>query len=319
MQSKVTVIEKVSVKEFYESYKSKLSLDLITPASDLSRLIREKSINRPALALTGYMKHFAYKRLQLFGAGEMGFLKDLSPQAQDKVLHAIYKLGIPCIVVSRNLVPTKAMVKIAEKYKIPFFRTKMKSKDFSAEATVLLEEKMAPRTSLHGTLLDVRGMGALIIGKSGIGKSECALALVNRGHSLVADDLVHVKLVSRDLVGAAAQLSRGFMETRGIGIINIVDIFGVRAVRLQKRIDIVIRFLEWTPELVEDRTGLDRKTINILGVEVPLIELPVRPGRDMAQLVEIATMVHALKILGHDSAQHFNEKLIQEMASKQSI
>lgn len=168
-------------------------------------------------------------------------------------------------------------------------------------------------------MLDVRGIGTLICGESGVGKSECALALIERGHSLVADDLTYVKRLSdRDLMGSSSELSRGYMECRGLGILNIADLFGVRSVRLEKRIDLVINFVAWSAGMHEERTGLEENRMEILGMQVPLMEIPVRPGRDMARLVEVAAMVHALKVMGHDSAAEFNEKLIAHMMSGNS-
>lgn len=311
-------LECVSVKDFYQSCGDLLELKLVECAPGLSKVIREKSINRPALALTGYFKHFANKRLQLFGAGEMGYLRDLSVQMQDYVLTLIAEKGIPCIVVSRNLVPTESMVEVARKFNIPLFRTPMQSKDFSAQATILLEGMMAPRTALHGTLVDLRGVGTLIRGESGIGKSECALALIERGHSLVADDVVHIRsLAEKVLMGTGSELNRGYMECRGIGIINVTELFGIRAVRLEKEIDLVVTFKEWFPGMHEDRTGLDQSYFEILGKQIPHAEIPVRPGRDMARLVEVATMVHSLKRVGYNSADEFNKRLIDFMNKEQ--
>lgn len=318
MNTRVISEENVSVRDFYESYAEKLQLKLIAGEAGLDNMIREKSINRPALVLTGYFKYFAHKRLQLFGAGEMGYLRDQSEETQKEILTELAARKIPCIVVSRNFVPTNALIEVAEEHKIPLFRSPMKSKDFIAEATVLLEDKMAPRGTIHGTLLDIRGIGVLLRGKSGIGKSECALALIERGHSLVADDLIHLKLLAeRELMGTSAPLSRGYMECRGIGIVNIAELFGIRSIRFEKRIDLVVTFIEWVPGMSEERTGLDEATFEILGQSVRHIEIPVRLGRDMARLVEVATMGHTLKMLGYDTAQKFNQRLIDYMAEQQ--
>lgn len=309
--------ENLSVHDFFHSFKSKLQLTLVGQTDGLEKKIREKSVNRPALALTGYFKHFAVKRLQLFGAGEMAYLKDLSPQDQETILSKIAKKNIPCIVVSRNLVPTPTMIKVANKFKIPLMRTPLKSKDFSAAATVLLEEKMAPRTSVHGTLLDIKGIGTLLRGRSGIGKSEIALALIERGHSLITDDVVKIKLLAdSELIGSGSDLNRGYLECRGIGIINVADLFGIRSIRLESRIDLIVTFKEWTIGMEEERTGLDQNYFQILGQNVPHVEIPVRPGRDMSRLVEVAAMIQALKHTGHDSAHEFNQRLIKYMADQ---
>ena len=180
----------------------------------------------------------------------------------------------------------------------------------------LLEDKLALRTSLHGTLMDVKGIGTLLRGSSGVGKSECALALIEKGHSLVSDDLTHIKLVGdHELMGTSSELNRGYMECRGIGIINIAELFGVRSIRLEKRIDFVVSFVEWQPGMEEERTGLDQAYFNILGSDIAHMEILVRPGRDIARLVEVGAMVQALKRMGHNSAQAFNERLISYMAN----
>lgn len=310
-------LEDVSVRDFYQSFQDKLKLKMVGHETGLSKKIREKSVNRPALALTGYFRHFASKRLQLFGAGEMSYLRDLNISMQEQVLSQIAQKRIPCMVISRNLSPTKAMIRVAKEYRIPLFRTPLKSKDFTAEATVMLEEKMAKKGSLHGTLMDVRGIGTILRGKSGIGKSEIALALVERGHSLVTDDVVNVKLLAeKGLVGTGSPLNRGYLECRGIGIINVAELFGIRSIRLEGKVELVVTFVEWTPGMEEERTGLDQQYFEILGENVPHVIMPVRPGRDMSRLVEVAAMIQALKHTGHDCARKFNDRLIEYMAQQ---
>lgn len=311
-------IESITVKDFFESFRDSLLLRLVTSHKTLSRsTIRERSINRPALAVTGYYKYFANKRIQLFGAGEMGYLREQNSAHRKKILDTMVRKKIPCVVISRNLAPMPEMIEIMEKNGVPVFRTSLASKAFTTEATVLLEERFAPRTTLHGTLLDIRGIGTLIRGDSGSGKSEAALALLERGHSLVADDLVRVKLLSDHTpVGFCDDMSRGFMECRGIGIINIEELFGIRFVRLEKKIDLIVTFTEDIEDQTIDRTGLDQKTFNILGAELPHMEIPLRTGMDMARLVEVAAMVQAGRQLGHDSAIEFNQKLIEKMSGK---
>lgn len=309
--------ETFPVRTFYEEYGKRLQLDLVAGEKGLDGSIREKSLNRPALALTGYFKYFAAKRVQLFGAGEMSYLRDLSETAQKDILEQMAHKHIPCIVVSRNLAPTKPLLEVCKQFQIPLFRTPLKSKEFTTDATLFLEEQMARRSTIHGTLIDIKGIGTLIRGKSGVGKSECALALIERGYSLVADDITYVRQLSdREIVGRSSPLNQGFMECRGIGIINVAELFGIRSVRLQKRIDLIVHFLEWKPGMAEERTGLEDTTESVLDVEVPLVEIPVRPGRDMARLVEVASMVQALKLIGHNSAQEFNERLISYMADQ---
>ena len=306
--------EQVSVREFHDTYRDLLRLDLVAGEQGLDKVILEKSINRPALALTGFFKEFAHRRLQVLGAGEIAYLQDQAPAVRVQRLEAILSHDIPALVITGGREPDPDLARMADRHAVPLFRTQLKSKDFSAEATVLLEEKFAPRTSIHGTLVDVKGVGVLLRGSSGVGKSECALALVERGHSLVADDYVRVTLVAdRELVGTSKELNRGYMECRGIGIINVASIFGVRSVRREKRIDLVLTFRLWQPGMDEERTGLDLESFEILGRKVPHMTLPVRPGRDMARLAEVAAMVQALRGMGHDDAREFSERLIRHM------
>ena len=314
-KSKSQAVESIAVREFFKNYGKQLKLRLVTTDKTLSRsTIKEKSVNRPALAVTGYFKYFANKRIQLFGAGEMAFFREQSEASRKSVIETMVAKRIPCVVVTRSLAPTSEMIEVLEKAGVPLFRTPLSSKAFTTEVTVLLEERFAPRTSLHGTLLEIRGVGTLIRGASGAGKSEAALALIERGHSLVADDLVKVKLLSDHTpIGFCDPLSRGFMECRGIGIINVEKLFGNRFVRLEKRIDLVVTLIEETANALPDRTGLDRKYYQILGFDVPQMEIPVRTGRDMARLIEVAAMVQAARQFGYDSADDLNEKLLRKM------
>ncbi len=313
--SKVKLIESISVREFYDSFKQRLGLDLVAGKEGIDKMIRERSVNRPALALIGCFHFFGAKRLQLFGAGEMAYLRELGEEEERKVLEPIFKRHIPCVVISRNLAPSRTFREIAEQYSTPIIRTKLRSKTFTTEVTIALEEKFAPRTSLHGTLMDIKGVGVVITGESGVGKSECALALIERGHSLVADDIVHVKRISdHEILGHSAKLSRGYMECRGIGIINVAQLFGVRSVRLEKRLDLIIQFVLWKPGMAEERTGLEENFLDVLGLKIPTMEIPVRPGRDMARLVEVAALVQTSKMMGHNPAEDFNQMLIANMA-----
>jgi HPr kinase/phosphorylase len=315
-KNKTKVVQSISVREFYNSFKDRLKLELVAGEAGLDKIIQERSLNRPAAALTGYFKFFARERIQLLGAGEMGYLRDLKKADEAAVLKKLFEYNVPCLLISRNLIPSKTMKSLADQFSVPAFRSVLSSKELTTEATLLMEEKFAPQTLLHGTLLDIRGVGTLICGESGVGKSECALALIERGHSLVADDLTYVKRLSdHKLMGNSSELSRGYMECRGLGIINVAELFGVRSVRVKKSIDLVIHFINWDPEIQEDRTGLDEKFQEILGINVPLVEILVRPGRDIARLVEVAAMMQAFKQMGHNSASEFNERLIAHIST----
>ena len=275
-------IHGITVAHFFETYREKLQLELITGEAGLHRLIREGSINRPSLALTGFFKYFANKRIQVFGAAEMTYLKTLTQRQQIEIFSEMVKRGIPAIVLTRNYVATHPLLAVSQEMNLPIFRTPMITMNFVNVATLCIDNEFAPSSTEHATTLDIKGIGVMIRGDSGIGKSECALALIERGHSLVADDLTCIKLLDEREVSASSRpLNRGYMECRGIGIINIADMFGVKSIRLEKRIDLVVSLREWSPDVVEERTGLEENFYDILGVRVPHIEFYVRPGRDI--------------------------------------
>ena len=308
-------LESLSVESFYKSgeMRKHLRLKLIAGKGGLNRLIEDKAVNRPALALIGYFEIFGEKRVQFLGKGEIGYLRSLGKK-QEAALIPLFEKAIPCLVFSSECAPLPILKKLAQKYNIPLFRTELKSRDFMAECTLLLETAFAERCTIQGTLLDIKGMGVLLEGKSGIGKSECALALVERGHSLVSDDMTCVrKLNDHQLLGSSPDLNRSYMECRGLGILNVVQLFGIRAFCPDKRIDLIITFVEWEEGMAEERTGLDIPSKTILGLEIPNIQIPVRPGRDLARLVEAAALAQALRGIGYNSAREYNKHLIQIM------
>ena len=310
-------IHGITVSHFLETYRDKLKMELISGEPGLHRLIHEGSINRPALALTGFFKYFANKRVQVLGAAEMTYLKTVPQKKQIQIFKQMVKCGIPCIVLTRNYHPTDTMLAVAEELKLPLIRTPMITMNWINLATLAIDNEFAPAGTEHATTLDVKGVGVMLRGDSGVGKSECALALIERGHSLVADDLTVIKLLDeRELMASSRPLNRGYMECRGIGIINVGEMFGIKCVRLEKRIDMVISLKEWTPEVIEERTGLEENYYEILGMRLPHIELYVRPGRDIARLVEVAALTQALKKMGHDPARDFNDRLIAFMTEQ---
>jgi HPr kinase/phosphorylase len=310
-------IHGITVAHFLETYRDKLKMELVTGEAGLHRMIHEGTINRPALALTGFFKYFANKRVQVLGAAEMTYLKTLTAEKQTQIFEQMVRRSVPCFVLTRNYHPTEPMLRVAGKMKMPLIRTPMITMNWINLATLAIDNEFAPACTEHGTTLDVKGVGVMIRGDSGVGKSECALALIERGHSLVADDLTVIKLLDeRELMASSRPLNRGYMECRGIGIINIGEMFGVKCVRLEKRIDMVVSLKEWTPEVVEERTGLEENFYEILGLRLPHIELYVRPGRDIARLVEVAALTQALKRMGHDPARDFNDRLIAFMTAQ---
>ncbi|MBP8256827.1 MAG: HPr(Ser) kinase/phosphatase [Opitutaceae bacterium] len=312
------VIHGITVAHFLETYREKLKIELVTGERGLHRMIREGSINRPALALTGFFRYFANKRIQVLGSAEMTYLKTLTHQRQIEIFTEMVERQVPCLVLTRNYNPTPALLAIAQEKNLPILRTPMITMNWVNMGTLCIDNEFAPSTTEHATTLDIRGVGVMLKGSSGVGKSECALALIERGHSLVADDLTVIKLLDeRELMASSRPLNRGYMECRGIGIINIAEMFGVKSIRLDKRVDMVVSLHEWTPEAVEERTGLEENKYDILGLQIPHIELYVRPGRDMARLVEVAALTQALKKMGHDPAKDFNDRLIAFMTQQQ--
>ncbi|PTY05851.1 HPr(Ser) kinase/phosphatase [Opitutaceae bacterium EW11] len=307
-------IQGITIAHFYETYRDKLKMELVTGEAGLHRLIREGSINRPSLALTGFFKYFANKRIQVLGAAEMTYLKTLPQPRQIEIINEMADRQIPCLVLTRNFNPTHPMLVVAEERNLPLFRTPLITMNYVNLATLCIDNEFAPATTEHATTLDIKGIGVLLRGTSGVGKSECALALIERGHSLVSDDLTVIKLLDeRELMATSRPLNRGYMECRGIGIINIAEMFGIKSIRVEKRIDMVVSLVEWTPDVVEERTGLEENYYEILGKKIPHIVLYVRPGRDMARLVEVAALTQALKKMGHDPAKDFNDRLIAFM------
>jgi HPr kinase/phosphorylase len=310
-------IQGITVAHFFDTYRERLKMELVLGDTGLHRMIREGSINRPSLALTGFFKYFANKRIQVLGAAEMTYLKTLEQARQIEILNEMAERQIPCLVLTRNFHPTSAMIAVAKERNLPVFRTTLITMNFINLATLCIDNEFAPSVTEHATTLDIRGIGVMLRGSSGVGKSECALALIERGHSLVADDLTVIKLLDeRELMASSRPLNRGYMECRGIGIINISDMFGVKSVRPEKRIDLVVSLYEWTPDAVEERTGLEENFYDILEQKIPHIILYVRPGRDMARLVEVAALTQALKKMGHDPAKDFNDRLIAYMTQQ---
>ena len=310
-------IHGITVAHFFETYRDKLKLELVTGEAGLHRMIREGSINRPALALTGFFKYFAHRRIQVLGAAEMNYLKTRSQRDQIETFQKMVKAGAPCLVLTRNFNPTHPMLVVAQEMNLPLLRTPMITMNFINLATLCIDNEFAPSATEHATTLDIKGVGVMLRGDSGVGKSECALALIERGHSLVADDLTVIKLLDeRELMASSRMLNRGYMECRGIGIINIAEMFGIKSIRLEKRIDMVVSLREWTPEALEERTGLEENYYEIIGMRVPHVELYVRPGRDIARLVEVAALTQALKKMGHDPAKDFNDRLIAFMSKQ---
>jgi len=308
----------VTVESFYNSHAEKLQMKLDGPRVGFHRKIREPTINRPGLALSGFYTYFAEKRVQVLGAAEHSYLKSLAPRARVRRFRALCARKIPCLVVSRGFHLDPSLLAVAAEENIAVFRTPMITMKFINAATIALEVDFSPTVTEFGSMVDILGVGVLIRGASGIGKSECVLGLIERGYSLVADDVTRItSLEGRELMATAPELTRNHMEVRGIGIINVASVFGIGSIRIEKRLDLVVTLKEWEEMEAVDRIGLDREFYGVLGLQVPHVTIPVRPGRDMARLIEVAAMDQKLKGLGENSAVQFNTKLLNLMEQKE--
>ena len=305
----------ICVQDFLDAAEGEVPIKVLCGEGALGRRINEIAINRPGLALAGFFQYFAFKRIQVCGLAEMSYLKSLSAVEQEKRVRELTKQRIPCLVITRGRRPVKALHAACESANIPILQTPLVTSQFINRATLLMENLAAPTEHLHGTLLDILGIGVLLEGKAGVGKSETALSLIERGHSLVADDLT---ILQRDglgtLRGYAGELTRYHMEIRGLGLIHVPSLFGMASVRREKMLDMVVRLYKAGEETDVDRTGLEVESREIMGVEVPWIRLPVAAGRDMAHVVEVAAMNQKLKLLGHDAAKELNERLLKNMS-----
>ena len=277
--------------------------------------IRSVELNRPGLQFVGYYEHFAFERPQVVGMAEMSYLEALPDDLRRERLEKFFSYPIPCVIICRGLMPAGEMAEIAAAHGVPIFVTEMVTTRFVVNAMNYLTHSLAPRTTLHGVLVDVYGMGVLITGESGVGKSEAALELVRRGHQLVADDVVDVcRINDNRLVGEAPETVRHFMEIRGIGIIDIKAMYGISAVLMTKSIDMVIHLEAWKEKKSYDRLGLTEDFTTIMDVRVPQLVLPVRPGRNLAVVIEVAARNFSLKRLGYSAARELDRRLNEIMA-----
>src|SRR3989440_1147931 len=308
----------VTVESFFNTHGEKLALRLEGPRVGFHRKIREPTINRPGLALSGFFVYFADKRVQVLGAAENTYLKSLSPKLRVKRFRALCEQKIPCVVISRGAHLDDPMMAVAADEEIAIFRTPMITMKFINAATIALEVDFSPTVTEFGSMVDILGVGVLIRGVSGIGKSESVLQLIERGYSLVADDVTRItSLEGRELMATAPEMTRYHMEVRGIGIINVASVFGIGAIRVEKRLDMVVTLQDWQELEEDDRIGLDQEYYELLKLKVPHVTIPVRPGRDIARLVEVAAMDQKLKGLGRNSAADFNDKLLNLMETKE--
>ncbi len=317
-ESFVKKVDQISVTHFYEVYRKHLELELLNSPLGMTRSIRKPAINRPGLALSGFFGYYAGERIQVFGSGEMAYLSELKDPERRERMRRICGPEVPCLIFSRGADVPRDIIDIADDCAIPVFRSTLPTMGLVNRATIVLENEFADATTVHGCMVDVRGIGVLITGPSGIGKSEVSLGLVERGASLVADDLVHIRNISGDLIASPPKCSRGYIEIRGIGIANVTDLYGLRAFRSQKKIHLNINLTAGDTAETE-RVGLEHKSTNIMDVPIELITLPVAPGRDMTRLVEVAALGHYLRKNGHDAVKDFSQRLRDEILIQNNV
>lgn len=304
----------LTIKDLLNDKAYGLDLHLLGGEVGLMNRLYSSRIQKPGLALTGYMEHLHADRVQVLGNTEISYLKQLPEDLGRKHTEMLCAYPIACFIITKGLTPPDFLMECTERAGIPLLITPHQSSTFISLITKFLEESLLPTTHIHGVLVDVLGVGVLLLGKSGIGKSECALDLVIRGHRLVADDVIHIKKkMPGSLVGQAGDTIQHHMEIRGLGIINVKDLFGVSSIREKKIIDMVLELQEWDADQEYDRLGIDERFQTILGVDLPHQKIPVRPGRNLTSIIEVAARNFLLKGMGYHSARDFHEKLLARM------
>lgn len=310
-------IESIPIRMFYQENKDRLKLKLVTSENGFNRKITSANAHRPGLALAGFVDLFTYDRIQVLGNTEIQFLKTLSDEALAASIDQFIEFEIPCIIVTNDHDLPAPFIKAATRRYISVFKTPLTTTTLVHLMGDSLDLKFAPTSSVHASLVDVYGVGMLVTGRSGIGKSEVALDLVERGHRLVADDVVIITRTAEDiLVGKGTEILEHHIELRGVGLIDVKKVFGIRGVRLQKRIEVEVNLVEWDAKKDFDRTGLDGEHKEILGVKIPKVELPINPGKNMTVICETIAMNELLKLLGHHTAKEFNDRLKSYMQYK---
>lgn len=316
MARKVKRVSHITVGDFYHKYKDELKMELVSRECGFERQINEPATNRPGLAFAGFLEYFAFNRVQVLGNSEISYLHQLDTETLVQRTHALCELNFPCAVISRGSEVREEFIQVMEEHCIPVFRTPILTFKFINAATLKLETEFAATTTAHGCMLHYRGVGILIKGKSGSGKSETATGLVERGGSLVADDHVKIRNVNGELTAYTEGFARGFIEMRGIGIINVANIYGLGSIQPDSKLDLIVNLRPYSDLNDVDRVGITRKTEEILGVDIPYVDIPVAPGRDTARLVAVTALELQLRRLGYDMANEFNTRLNEKLANQ---
>lgn len=319
-QKAISRKEFITVEFLYENSKDHFKLSLYSDKSGFERKIYEQNLHRPGLALAGFVDLFSFSRVQVFGNTEIRYLSQLSYEKRVEAIERIFKFSVPCIILTDNNKPFPELLELSNKNNIPLFGTPISTTKLIYFVSDFLDDQFAERISIHGSLVDVYGVGILFIGKSGIGKSEVALDLVERGHRLVADDLIILtKKGEGILMGSGTSLAKHFMEIRGLGIIDVERMFGIRAIRYQKRLEIIVELEIWDDETEYTRTGLDEDTVTISGVDILYVKLPILPGKNITVISEVISLNYLLKHYGYSAAEIFQDKLTGIIKSKKSM
>lgn len=313
-------MDELTVRELFEDTKNLLKLEIINSEIGFEKIIREREIHRPGLALSGFVDVFTCQRIQVIGNTELAYLETLSPIKRELSIRKVLSFDIPCILITDNNYPGDDFIKISTEKEITILRSVYSTTHVSQKLSSYLEKRFAPFTTKHGSLVDVYGIGMLITGRSGIGKSEVALDLLERGHRLVADDIVNLfRRTEGVLIGACTETLLHHMEIRGMGIIDIRNIFGVHAIRFQKRVEIELNLVDWEKDKDYERTGLEEKFTEYLGVDVPIVHLPIFPGKNITVIAETIAMNQLLKLFGKFSAKEFNAQLMQKIHNNTTL
>lgn len=316
-QLKETQKKNITVGYLFEVNKQRLKLKAANGDTGFEREIRDKNIHRPGLALAGYVELFTYDRVQVFGNTEIRYLNHLNLEERINTFKTILQFDLPCIIVTNDNQLDEEVVQLATDHKISILQTPFETTKFLYFLSDFLDDQFSPQTAVHGSFIDVYGIGVLLTGRSGIGKSEVALDLIERGHRLVADDVVMVTRKGEGiLMGSGSDVVRHFMEIRGLGLIDVRAVFGIRSIRFQKRVEIVVELQEWKDDIEYTRTGLDHAMTSVLGVELTLIKLPIFPGKNITVIVEVIALDYLLKHYGYDAAKEFSKRLDTVIADK---
>lgn len=314
---KENVKESITVQFLYDGNRERLRLKALAGEEGFAKKIKDKNVHRPGLALAGYVQLFRFDRVQIFGNTEMRYLEQLDRAGRNEALERIFRFDVPCVVVTNNNIVDDDFLAIANKHAVPVILSPLETTKFIYFLGDFLDDQFSPQCTIHASFVDVYGVGLLLTGRSAIGKSEIALDLIERGHRLVADDVVMITRKGEGiLMGAGSELVKHFMEIRGLGLIDVRSMFGIRAIRFQKRVEVIIELMDWNENQEYTRTGLDDNTTSLMDVAVPSVELPIFPGKNVTVICEVIALNYLLKHYGYDAAREFTKRLDNVISKK---